>query len=366
MSRREFLMLAQTYKQGKHSVANWYMSEKLDGLRCFWDGGITTGKPCADVPWCNTEKHARFVNEQIATGLWTRYMQPLHAPRWFLDALPVMPLDGELYLGRKSWQQLTSIVKSQSGTDWSEVQFRVFDSPPLAQVLRDGVVNNNNVKKTLKGCLEWAKERLPKAFTQVYDRQEFFRVRRLMLAGDFKFPVVWHEQVELPMSFSGAEALVANEVERIDAQGGEGLILRHPSSIWEPKRLHTLLKVKTYEDMEGTVVGYKFAKPTDLERSISGVATNKLLGLMGSLRLRLDNGKEFDLSGFTDAERVMSGKSTAHPDDTARTFGLLNPGAEAPDWAHNVQFPRGSRVTFRFRELSDDGYPKEARYWRKA
>ena len=34
-----------------------------------------------------------------------------------------------------------------------------------------------------------------------------------------------------------------------------------------------------------------------------------------------------------------------------------------PDWITNHTFPRG-QVTFRYRELSDDGVPKEARYWR--
>ncbi len=43
MPRRELLQLAHTYKPDKHKIAGWYISEKLDGTRCFWDGGLTSG-----------------------------------------------------------------------------------------------------------------------------------------------------------------------------------------------------------------------------------------------------------------------------------------------------------------------------------
>lgn len=39
--KRQFLMLAHDYDPKKHSILGWYMSEKLDGLRAWWDGGIT-------------------------------------------------------------------------------------------------------------------------------------------------------------------------------------------------------------------------------------------------------------------------------------------------------------------------------------
>jgi DNA ligase-1 len=33
---------------------------------------------------------------------------PVPAPKWFLDALPSQPLDGELWLGRGSFDQLSA------------------------------------------------------------------------------------------------------------------------------------------------------------------------------------------------------------------------------------------------------------------
>ena len=86
-----------------------------------------------------------------------------------------------------------------------------------------------------------------------------------------------------------------------------------------------------------------------------------MLGLMGSVRLRMDSGKEFDLGcGFTMEERKMF--------DTAVGMSVSdyrNPGGEVPEHQENQLFPRGSRITFQFRELTRDGYPKEARYWRR-
>ena len=43
MSRREFLMLAHKFNPKKHRIGGWYMSEKLDGMRCWWDSGVTRG-----------------------------------------------------------------------------------------------------------------------------------------------------------------------------------------------------------------------------------------------------------------------------------------------------------------------------------
>ena len=49
MTRREFLQLAKSYNPEKNKIAGWYLSEKLDGTRCFWDGGITRGMDIATI-----------------------------------------------------------------------------------------------------------------------------------------------------------------------------------------------------------------------------------------------------------------------------------------------------------------------------
>jgi hypothetical protein len=76
MFRREFLQLANKFDEHKHNVNGWMMSEKLDGMRCIWDGGITRGMMAAQVPWANIEKDGRYRNAPTATGLWSRECYP--------------------------------------------------------------------------------------------------------------------------------------------------------------------------------------------------------------------------------------------------------------------------------------------------
>ena len=70
------LLLAETW-DNVTDLTGWWMSEKLDGVRAYWDG-------------------AQFLSRQG-----NRY----HAPDWFTAGLPDEPLDGELWLGRKKFQR---------------------------------------------------------------------------------------------------------------------------------------------------------------------------------------------------------------------------------------------------------------------
>lgn len=348
--KREYLMLAHTYKPGKHHYAGWFASEKLDGMRAFWDGGISRGLFCYQVPYANTAKHARFVEAPIATGLWTRYGQPIHAPDYFLDDLPQVPLDGELWLGAGKFQQVTSCVKDHNpGPAWKAIRYMIFDSPCIDVFGSCGTIKNPNMTLTLgPDCGKWIREHTnyvvgPRPFITIVPY-----LRRILEGRTY---VAMLEQTALATTSFKAIEMVTAMSETIYAKGGEGLILRNPLSKWEPARLHNLLKIKPFLDSEGTVTGYVWGK-------------GKLLGLMGALKLKLDSGVELELSGFTDSERVICDvllgiKMIAQPD------GINNPGKPVSNLWHNPLFPRGSKVTFKYRELSDDGIPKEARFWRK-
>src|SRR6478672_11726515 len=53
-----------------------------------------------------------------------------HAPDWFVEGLPDVPLDGELWIGRKMFQRTVGVVRRQDKTDlWRDVKFLVFDAP---------------------------------------------------------------------------------------------------------------------------------------------------------------------------------------------------------------------------------------------
>ena len=92
----------------------------------------------------------------------------------------------------------------------------------------------------------------------------------------------------------------------------------------------------------------------------SGRETNKgsrLLGKIGALIVDYQ-GKRLELSGLTDAEREF-----ADPDGPR--LGRRESRHRRPYWVEGKQFKKGQTVTFKYRELTDDGIPKEARYWRR-
>jgi hypothetical protein len=110
---REFLMLAKEFDPASHRIAHCYLSLKLDGQRAFWDGGISRGLPKPGIPWANNKKDERYKEPPVATGLWSRYGNVIHAPDWFLDDLPKgIFLDGELYAGRGKFQEARSIIST--------------------------------------------------------------------------------------------------------------------------------------------------------------------------------------------------------------------------------------------------------------
>lgn len=365
--RREFLQLAKPFVFGKYCIGEWLLSEKLDGIRCYWDGGITRGLRCDQVPWANIEKHDRFKNVQYASGLWSRYAQPIQAPGYWLDKLPKIPLDGELTMGRNSWQGTSSCVKQQTPDErWAMVFYAVFDSPAYDLIFEDGVINNPpHFKKALLGIMDWVRGRSPHqlAATAFFGIQK--ELHNHLPDGQNAYLL---RQIRLPLGNSAAENVVKTELKRVTDAGGEGVMLRNPYSIWSPTRTSDLFKVKGMLDAEATVIGYRFAKGTDMEKSRTGEQTDKLLGLMGSLIVTTATGIKFELSGFTDMERVLYHTDYADlimGQERSEEMGRDNPGEICPPLIASRQFPRGTTVTYRYRELSDIGIPKEARYWRK-
>jgi len=319
MNNGEFLQLAYNFNEAKHCVAGWYVSEKLDGMRAYWDGGLTRGKLTSEVFFANTEKDWRRLTPPRSTGLWSRYSKPIAAPEWFLNALPEgVPLDGELYAGRGNFQKLISTVKKFDPVDseWLDIKYMIFDAPSDEAMFQARRINNPNCKLILTGS---DLNRHPKMMFQ----QTLNYLEKLDISNGISEV---HEQLLLPATTN--EALMAIDVylDAITLRGGEGLVLRRPGSTWTPKRTADLLKVKKWHDSEGTVIGWNYG-------------VGKLSGLMGSLQIAW-KGNTFNLSGFTDEERELTG--------------------DVPKY-----FKKGTVVKFKYRELTKDGIPKEARYFRK-
>jgi DNA ligase-1 len=340
---REFLMLAKTYKPDKHRIGGWYMSTKLDGQRAFWDGGVTRGVLKKEVPWANTAKDERYQQIQVATGLWSRYGNVIHAPKWFLDKLPSgICLDGELYMGRGLFQDTRSIVSRLDPDDrWKDISFCVFEMPPEEEVFKSGRINNPQFKEKhidFSACSWFYRDQLrqPKMFCHTINRA-FYDTTGIQ--------PLWLPQAKLPTNEELAREKIFEALQEETRLGGEGLMLRNPMSFWVPKRTANLLKVKPLEDSEAKVVGYVFGK-------------GKYKGMLGALIVEW-NGQKFNLSGMTDDERRLYNHATT--DYAAMHYGEVS----ELDFDVSATFRLGSTVSFQYQGLTDAGVPRIARYWRK-
>jgi DNA ligase-1 len=359
LRRREFLQLAKTYRPGKDNIAGWYVSEKLDGTRCFWDGGISRGVATDEVPWASvtdpkTGKRKGKI-KPVATGLWSRYGNPIMAPDSFLDSLPPIPLDGELWAGRGKFQLCRSICGGDSPDPrFDQIKYVVYGCPSLGAVFGDGEIKNSNMvaqfdiaiigawlEQSTKGqafftprhgsTFEQELEFLHHYLTKNPDERCYIHNQVMLTDNDVKAPV-------------DLESILTEAI----AAGGEGVIIRDPSATWTPKRVSSLLKYKPFDDDEGTIVGFTSGRQTD--------KGSKHLGKIGALILDY-KGKRLELSGLTDEEREFN-------DPKAIEFARANAGEDMPPGTRGKYFVVGDKVTFLYRELSDDKIPKEARYYR--
>ncbi len=97
------LLLLKVYKD--QNISGWVMSEKLDGIRAFWDG-----------------KH-----------LISRGGKIIHAPKWFIKNYPPFAIDGELWTKRGDFENISSIVRDRvPSQNWHEIKHYIFEVPNAA------------------------------------------------------------------------------------------------------------------------------------------------------------------------------------------------------------------------------------------
>lgn len=347
---QDFLMQCKEYEHGKHPVSGKLLSEKLDGMRAVWDGGVSRGYRTIDVPYSNTAKDTKI---RYSTGLWSRYGKPLIAPDWFVNTLPVgVVLDGEIWAGRGNFQKVMSAARKHSPVDseWRDMQYVVFDIADPQAVFSDREINTQHFKKHLRGCLQWWLDSMKRRGHLVegpYDKALRTRYQWLGRQDWWSDFVIKHEQSLLPLGHDPAVAEVERRLSDILELGGEGLVIRTASSLYECSRTLASLKYKPFKDAEGYVVGFLWGKDTD--------KGGRLVGMVGSLLVRWE-GKNFKVSGLTDDDRRVSTSK-----DFSKLISLsgmsINTDEDVP-----LGFKIGDTITFKYRELTEDGIPKEARY----
>ena len=219
------LLLAETYRK-QVDVAQYLVSEKLDGVRAYWDG-----------------------KQLISRG-----GNAFNAPSWFTAALPARKLDGELWLGRGRFEEMSGVARREVPEDanWKQVKYMLFELPEA------------------EGSFA----------------QRVARMKELALNAN----VPWLEVVEqfrLP-----DHKAVMKRLEQVIKAGGEGLMLHRADALYETGRSETLLKVKAWHDAEAKVVAHVAGK-------------GKYRGMLGALKVRAPDGRAFSLgSGFSDTQRL--------------------------------------------------------------
>jgi DNA ligase-1 len=218
------LPLANIYRQGV-DVSRYWVSEKLDGVRASWNGSV-------------------FLS---------RNGNSYQAPAWFSAGFPKVRLDGELWMGRGTFQQLVSAVRKQQPVDeeWRGIRYMVFDLPAA------------------EGGFSKRLESLERLFHEI-DSPYMQRVEQYRLAD--------HRSL-------------MEKLQQVVAEGGEGLMLHHEEALYLAGRSDDLLKVKPYMDAEALVIAHLPGK-------------GKYVGQLGALLVESTQGKRFRIgTGFTDAER---------------------------------------------------------------
>ncbi|GAB4057229.1 DNA ligase [Uliginosibacterium sediminicola] len=248
--------LANNYRQEIDPAAYW-VSEKLDGVRGLWDG-----------------KTLRFRSGNIVS-----------APDWFLAALPPLPLDGELWLGRRSFEQVSALLRKGDPADpaWRELRYMIFELPDAAGDFSTRLAQIRQIAA-----------RSGQAWLQAHTQ---FRV--------------------------ADRAALDARLQQVLREGGEGLVLHRADAPYLGGRSDALLKLKPQLDAEALVVAH-----------LPGKGRNA--GRLGALLVETPEGQRFRLgSGLSDRERD-------------------NPPAI------------GSRISYRYRDLTAKGLPRFASYLRPA
>ena len=96
------LWLANPY-QGNETLTDYWVSEKYDGIRGYWDG------------------------HQLVS----RSGKALNPPSWFVQGWPNSPFEGELWAGLGQFEQAASVIQQKQASDnaWRAMRFMVFDTP---------------------------------------------------------------------------------------------------------------------------------------------------------------------------------------------------------------------------------------------
>lgn len=216
------LQKASLYDESKHNIKNWYMSEKLDGIRAYWNG----------------------------EELLSKQGNKIFAPFWFTKDFPPFELDGELWTKRDDFENIQSTVLSkilnkEKEKQWENITYNIFEVP--------------NEKGDFKKRLEKLKIYLEKNPSKYIQTIKQIKCKDKNHLDDF--------------------------LKEILSKKGEGIMIKNPNLEYFSGRSENILKVKTFFDDEALVIGHNFNKEEKFKSLVLKLKNGTVFNLGGGFSL---------------------------------------------------------------------------------
>lgn len=193
------ILLLKVYKEANFTDAKlqgYLMSEKLDGVRGYWDG----------------------------KQLFSKSLHPYSPPKYFTKDFPPFMLDGELWFARRSFAKTVSMVRSD---DWQKLRYNIFDVPNACEYFH------------LQKCTLQARLATLQKWLQTHPNKYIKIIKQIKITS----------KKQLNEYFAS-----------LVSKGAEGLVLRKDAASYERKRSKSALKYKPFYDAECVVCGYVAGK----------------------------------------------------------------------------------------------------------
>jgi DNA ligase-1 len=215
-------------------ITQYLVSEKLDGVRGYWDGH----------------------------NLYTRQGNRINTPPWFTKNWPRRKLDGELWIDRNRFEEVSAIVRRKQPQDqeWRTIRFMLFDLHPTA------TEPNTTFEQ------------------RITELQGIVRQ-----ANNPHLSIIPQHQLHNPKELHA-------KLDQLINRGAEGLMLHRRNAPYRAGRSDDILKLKPQWDAEARVVAHIPGK-------------GKYNGKLGALLVEATSeqqlqGTRFRVgTGFSDAER---------------------------------------------------------------
>lgn len=186
--------------QSSIDVTQYWVSEKLDGVRGYWNG----------------------------KQLLTRSGNLIKTPKNFTRGWPNTTMDGELWIARNAFEQVSGCIRKKTASEcWHDIRFYIFDLP------------NHQGNFT-------ARIAAMKALTKDYS---------LNLVGGQPHTLNMVKQYRI-----GTNRQLQQRLVQLVGNGAEGLMLHHQDAYYHAGRTDKLVKLKMHQDAEAIVVAHHQGK----------------------------------------------------------------------------------------------------------